>query len=81
MLATFDDHLLIVSGVAVIALALLAVLLVFFFRSYRRKPAGHLGPSDDQLAAALESRRVEHGAAAGPAPAAAANNDVPGAGA
>jgi hypothetical protein len=79
MLATFDDHLLIVSGVAVIAVALLAVLLVFFFRSYRRKPAVHLGPSDDQLAEALESRRVEHGAAAGPTPAAAASDDIPGA--
>jgi hypothetical protein len=81
MLATIDDHLLIVSGVALIALALLAVLLVFFFRSYRRKPAVHLGPSDDQLAEALESRRVEHGATGGPAPAAAASDDIPGAGA
>jgi hypothetical protein len=80
MLATID-HLLIVSGVAVIAVALLAVLLVFFFRSYRRKPAVHLGPSDDQLAEALESRRVEHAAAGKPAPAATASDDVPGAGA
>jgi len=81
MLATIDDHLLIVWGGAAIALALLAVVLVFFFRSYRRKPAMHIGPSNDQLAKAMEGRRAEHGATGGPAPAAAASDDVPGAGA
>jgi hypothetical protein len=81
MLATIDDHLAIVWGGAAIALALLAVLLVFFFRRYRRKPAVHIGPGNDRLAEAMESRRVEHGAAGGPAPAAAASDDSSAAGA